>query len=242
LASCFLSPQYPPSPPLFDKISINMAETFTALLFLLFLTAAPAPAGQEQDADSEQLSQNMITAVDTWLGEINNTQQPDKQVNPEDFDSIFDDSFFSGSDDPIRDIELAQKKMNLKLGPKQKNFDASYGKWLADKMSPADLNPEVVSDRKHITINLKNPPAESGSLKVKTDIKRIKINYLREGKRQVANPDGSISTSSVMKRKQCVMAVPKGANPAKYKVRVSKGLVSIIFDRLKKGNGTEASK
>ena len=219
-----------------------MAETFTALLFLLFLTAAPAPAGQGQDADSEQLSQDMITAVDSWLGQINSTQQPDKQVSPEDFDSIFDDSFFSGSEDPIREIELAQKKMNLKLGPKQKDFDASYGKWLSDKMSPADLDPEVVSGRKHITVNLKNPPADSGSMKVKTDMKRIKINYVREGKRQVTNPDGSVSTSSVMKRKQCVMAVPKDANPAKYKVRASKGSVSIIFDRLKKGDRTEASK
>lgn len=219
-----------------------MAETFTTLLFLLFLTAAPAPAGQEQDADSEQLSQDMITAVDTWLGRINNTQQPDKQVSPGDFDSIFDDSFFSGSEDPIRDIELAQKKMNLKLGPKQKDFDASYGKWLSDKMSPADLNPEVVPDRRHITVKLKNPPAEIGSLKVKTDMKRIKINYLREEKRELTNPDGSVSTSSVMKRKHCVMAVPKDANPAKYKVRASKGSASIIFDRLKKGNRTEASK
>ncbi|MDO8805400.1 MAG: hypothetical protein Q7R35_13340 [Elusimicrobiota bacterium] len=219
-----------------------MRISFPAIALLLSLTAAPATAGQETDADSERLSQDLITAVDSWLGRINNAQQPDKQVSPVDFDSIFDDSFFSGSDDPIRDIELVQKKMNLKLGPKQKDFDASYGKWVADKMSPADLSPEVSSDRKHITVNLMNPPAESGSLKVKTDTKRIKIDYLREEKRQVTNPDGSISTSSVMKRKQCVMAVPKDADPAKYKVRVSKGSASIIFDRLKKARRTEVSK
>jgi len=40
-----------------------------------------------------------------------------------------------------------------------------------------------------------------------------------------------------------VLAVPKGANPARYKVSAYKGGVSIIFDRLKKGKKrTEASK
>jgi hypothetical protein len=38
-----------------------------------------------------------------------------------------------------------------------------------------------------------------------------------------------------------MMAVPKGANPAKYRVQASKGVVSIIFDR-KKAKSTEASK
>jgi len=219
-----------------------MSNLFFRAAFLISLTAATAAAATDAGPDPEQLSQDLIKNVDSWIGRINTKLQSDKPVGSEDFDSFFDDSFFSGSDDPIRDIELVQKKINSKLGKKQKNFDASYGKWVSDKMSAADLSPELISDDEHITVNLKNPQPESGSMKVKVDGKRIKINYSREEKRQKAGPDGGLSSSSFTKRYQRIMAVPKGANPDKYQVRASKGLLSIIFDRTKGGKHTEASK
>ncbi len=220
-----------------------MRNSCTALVFLLFITASPAPAQQQdQAADSEQLGQDLIKNIDTWIGQVNNKLQSDKPVSSEDFDSLFGDSFFSGSEDPIRDIEAAQKKIASKLGPKQKDFDASYGKWVAGKMSPADLKPEVISDEEHVTVNLKAPRADSDSMKVNIDGKRIKINYAQAENRQVTNPDGSVSSSSFMKRNQRVMAVPKGADPAKYRVKAAKGVVSIIFDRKKGRKRTEASK
>lgn len=219
-----------------------MSDLFPCLAILISLTAAPAPAARDEAADPEQLSQDLIKNVDGWIGQINTKLQSDKPVGSEDFDSFFNDSFFSGSDDPIRDIELVQKKINSKLGEKQKNFDASYGKWVSDKMSAADLSPEVVSDDKHITVNLKNQQGQSGSMKVKVDGKRIKISYLRKEKRQKTNPDGSLSPSSFMKRNQRIMAVPAGADPDRYKVRSSKSSVSVIFDRTKGGKHTEASK
>ena len=109
-------------------------------------------------------------------------------------------------------------------------------------MSPADLSPAVVSDDEHVTVNLKTPPAAGDSMKVDIAGKRIKINYALAEKREVTNPDGSVSSSSYMKRNQRVMAVPKGANPAKYRVQASKGVVRIIFDRKKGKKRTEASK
>ncbi len=214
-----------------------------AFVFLFLSAAVPAPAAQEQDTDSEQLSQDLIKNIDGWIGQINTKLQSDKPVVSEDFDSFFNDSFFSDSEDPIRDIELAQKKIDAKLGAKQKNYNDSYSKWVSQKMSPADLSPEIVSDDEHVTVNLRAPEAESGSLKVTVDGRRIKINYAREEKRQVTNPDGSVSSSSFLKRSQRVMAVPKGANPARYKVSAAKGSVSVVFDRFKKSRRSrEASK
>ena len=211
-----------------------MTKSSLALLSLLLLAAAPARA-QEEAADSEQLSQDLIKNIDAWIGQVNGKLQSDEPVGSEDFESIFTDSFFSASEDPIRDIELARKKIEPKLGTKQKDFDESYGKWVAGKMSPADLSPEVISDRKHITVNLKTPRAEGDSMKVKVAGSRIKMNYSREEIRQVTDADGAVTSEPFMRRHQRVMAVPKGANPSKYQVRASKGSVSIIFDRLKKG-------
>lgn len=219
-----------------------MSKSSCVLAFLLFLSAPAARAEQEAAADSEELGQDLIKNIDAWLGQVNGKLQSDKPVSAEDLDSIFNESFFSASEDPIKDLELAQKKIGAKLGEKRKDFDASYGKWVSGKLSPADLNPAVVSDDEHITVNLRNPQAGSGSMKVKIDGRRIKINYAREEQRQVTNSDGSVSSSSFTKRSQRVMAVPEGADPDKYRVRAYKGAVSIIFDRKKGKKNTEASK
>lgn len=213
---------------------------------LLFFCAAASARAQEPAAgtaqpDPEELSQDLIKAIDGWLGQINGKLQSDKPVTPEDFDSVFGDSFFSGSEDPVRDLELAQRRISSKLGAEHKKVSEPYGKWASKKLSPSDLEPEVLRDDEHVTVNLKTPESAADSMKINIDQGRIKLDYARQESRQVANPDGSITSSPFMKRRSRMMAVPKGADPARYKVRTSKGVVSIIFDR-KKGKRTEASK
>ena len=111
------------------------------------------------------------------------------------------------------------------------------------KVAPADLNPEVVSDDKHVTVNLDQPADAADSMKVDIAGGLIKMSYARQEQRRTLNPDGSAGTASFMKTRRRAMAVPKGANPAKYRVSAANGKISIIFDRLKKGKARpEASK
>lgn len=208
------------------------------------LTFCPASRAGEADAaaDSEQLSQDMIKNLDTLIGQISNKLESDRPVTSKDLDAIFPDSFFAGSDDPIRDIELAQKRIDAKLGGESsKKFNDSYGKWASKKLSAADLKPKVVSDEEHVTVNLSTPKDAEESMKVDVAGGRIKMNYEQQETRQHLQPDGSMTSSAFTRRRQRVMQVPKGADPASYKVKAGKGTVSIIFDRLKKKH-VEASK
>jgi len=212
---------------------------------LALFAAVPVLAGETAPArqDAEQLGQDLVKDLDNWIGRIAEKLDSDKPVTGEDFDSIFGESFFSGSQDPIGDLEKVQQRVNSRLGAKSKKFDEPYGKWMGGKISAADLNPEVVSDDEHVTVNLKTPEDASDSMKVNIAGNRIKMNYEQVETRQETKPDGSTVSSSFSRRRARVMAVPKGANPAKYKVTAAAGRVSIIFDRLKKGKDkTEASK
>ena len=219
------------------------------LLVLSVFLSVSAPSfaedAAEPAADSEQLSKDLLKNVDDWIGQVNTKLQSDKPVTSEDFDSVFNEAFFSGSEDPIRDIELAQKRINEKLGVANKSIDAPYNKWVQKKLSAADLSPQVVSDEDHVTLNLKTPESAADSMKITIDKSRIKLNYNKRETRQDLQPDGSVTSSSFMRRNQRMMAVPKGANTAKYKIKTSKGTVSIIFDRLRKNRRAsrqEASK
>ncbi len=219
-----------------------MRYFFLISAFLAFSPAARAGDQPADNVDAEQLSKDMIKNLDSLIGQISDKLESDKPVTSKDLDSVFPDSFFANSDDPIRDIELAQKRINEKLGGRNsKKFNDSCGKWASKKLSAADLTPEVVSDEDSITVNLKTPENAEESMKVDVAGSRIKMNYARQETRQQLQPDGSMAASSFTRRRQRVMAVPKGADPASYKVKAGKGTVSIIFDRLRKKH-VEASK
>ncbi len=219
-----------------------MRYIFLISAFLAFSPAARAGDQPADNVDAEQLSKDMIKNLDSLIGQISDKLESDKPVTSKDLDSVFPDSFFANSDDPIRDIELAQKRINEKLGGRNsKKFNDSCGKWASKKLSAADLTPEVVSDEDSITVNLKTPENAEESMKVDVAGSRIKMNYARQETRQQLQPDGSMAASSFTRRRQRVMAVPKGADPASYKVKAGKGTVSIIFDRLRKKH-VEASK
>jgi len=219
-----------------------MRYLFLISAFLAFFAAARAGDQPAGNVDAEQLSKDMIKNLDSLIGQISNKLESDKPVTSQDLDSMFPESFFTDSDDPIRDIELAQKRINEKLGSRNsKKFNDSCGKWASKKLSAADLKPEVVSDEDFVTVNLKTPQDAEESMKVNVAGSRIKMNYEQRETRQQLQPDGSMAPSAFTRRRQRIMAVPKGANPASYKVKAGKGTVSIIFDRLKKKH-VEASK
>ncbi len=219
-----------------------MRYLLAALLFFSGLAPAAAQDAAEGGADAERLSRDMISDVDGWIGRVNEKIQSDKPVTDEDFDSVFGESFFSESPDPERDIELARERMSEKLGD-HKQFNDSYGKWVERKLSPADLDPEVVRGRRHIAVNLKTPGLPPESLKVTVARGRIRVSYPQTMTRRDLQPDGTVKTSSSTFRRYHAMEVPAEADPARYQLRQRKGGVSVIFDRLKKGRkSTEATK
>jgi len=219
-----------------------MRYLLSVALLLAFASPSRAENQPDQAVDAEQLSQDLIKNIDGWIGQVNGKLQSEKPVTDADLDSIFGDSILEGSEDPVRDMELAQKRINAKLGD-HKQLNDTYGKWMKKRLSPADLSPEVVPDEDHITVKLKTPESAADSMKINIDHSRIKLNYAQQETRQDLKSDGTVENSTFTRRRSRVLAVPRGANPASYKVSSYKGGVSIIFDRLKKGRkNTEASK
>lgn len=219
-----------------------MRYLLTASLLAALLSSASAEAPADAAPDAEQLSRDMISGLDGWLGRLNDKLQSDKPVSEEDFDSLFGESFLSGSQDPSRDIDLAEDRLNEKSGG-DKRINDGYGKWLEKKLSPADLAPEVARSARRVAVNLKTPGIPFDSLKVAVGRGRIRISYPQVLTRRELQSDGTVHTSTSALRRFHVMAVPEDADPGKYRVAGRKGGVSVIFDRLRKGKKrTEASK
>jgi len=223
-----------------------MTRLIFAFIFPLLCAAAPAapsaaPAAQEPEADSEQLSEDMIDNIDDWLGQVGEKLQSDEPVDSKDFDSLFGASL-SGSADPERDLELAKERIYAKLGDNPK-INAAYDKWMRGKISSSGTGPEITDSPENIMLRLKAPGSVADSVKVSVRKGRIQLNYLQKIAIQDLKPDGSVYSTYYSKKRQRALAVPRNANPDKYRVRTSNEMVYIVFDRLNKGSKhTEASK
>lgn len=219
--------------------------TIFSLTLLAPLAAAQAkPVPRQADktaADPEQVSEKMIKDVDDWLGRLDARLEAGKPVLPRDFDSFFGDSFFENSDDPARDMRAAQKRISDKLGNKAGVSDA-YGRWMTEKLSPADLSPRILTGLKNITVTFTAPENAEGRLKASVAGELIKISYASRVTRTAKSSRGTETAESFIRKQQRVMPVPEGADPGRYSMEPSRNGIEIIFDRLKKNGGAEATK
>lgn len=207
---------------------------------LLACSAVPA---QEKPAGFEQLGKDLLSNIDAWTRQAEAGLKAKKPVGEADLDSIFGESFFAGSEDPLRDLELAQKHIADKLSDRSGEIEASYGRWMQRKLAPAEMAPEVIPGDESVTVRLKVPENASDSLKVDIAGRMIKMRYDRAERRRVTKDDGTVGFSTFKRRQHRAMPIPEGADPAKYRVKAAGGRMDIIFDRLKKGRQRrEASK
>lgn len=222
--------------------TLSTILTFTLLAPLAAAQVKPVPRQTDKAAaDPEQVSENMIKDVDNWLGRLDARLEAGKPVLPRDFDSFFGDSFFENSDDPERDMRAARKRISDRLGNKAGVSDA-YGKWMTEKLSPADLSPKVLSGPKNITVTFTAPGNAEGRLKASVSGGLIKISYASRATRTAKRSDGAETAESFSRKQQRVMPVPEGADPGRYSMKASGNGIEIIFDRLKKNDGAEATK
>ena len=168
---------------------------------LLPCAAAGAQKGADSTVDEEQASGNLIHRIDDLIGRITEKLGSDKPVTQADLDSIFDESFFAGSEDPIHDIELVQARIKMKLSERRKQFDDSYEKWVSSRIASPDLKPEVFADEEHVTVKLRTGQAGSGAVRVKTERNRIVIGFGRKG----TGPGGSPPSAAAHR----LLAVPE---------------------------------
>lgn len=194
---------------------------------MILLLAALAPALPARAGDTAP-GGDVISGVDGMIGKLNERLDSDKPLTPGDLDTVFDEAFFSASDDPVRDMDAVSSKVSAKLADKER-FDKPYASWADAKLYPAEFSPAVSSDAAHVTVTLTEPADAVGEPQVNVARGRIKIYYERK-------------TAEAVKGQHRAMPVPKGADQARYELKREDRIIAIVFARLKKAGRTEASK
>jgi len=204
-------------------------------VFLFMPSALPAFAGEPAPAAdaSEKPGQDLSTSIDGWINRITAKLNSNKPVTPADFDAVFNDNFFSNSAAPFKDLELLEKKVNDRLEGQKRQFGNFYRQWMADRFEVTDLEPDIINGEDTVALDFKTPQAQDDSIRIDINKARVKMAYAVKDEREIKRPDGSYMKTSFLKRREKIIAIPAGVNPAKYKVEQAPGRVRIIFNKLK---------
>ncbi len=215
-----------------------------SLIFALIAgVSLPAGAAQQtgQDLTCEEISGQMLGDMNALVGQIMQKLNSSRPVTAGDFDSVFNDKFFSGDGDPFAKLEQLEKKINERPGPEKARFDDSYRKWASERLDASDLEPETREEAGAIVMDFKVPREAGGSLDLNINKSRIKMKYAARDVRELKRTDGTTYTTSFLKRHEKIISIPPGADPARYTTEKNGQGVRIIFQKKNGGGKAEAS-
>ena len=219
----------------------RLSAVFT-IAACLSIPAARAQQNAPAAGDSEELGGQMLGDMNALVGQLMQKLNSSKPLTSKDLDSVFNDKFFSGDDDPFAALDQLEKKMGEQAGPAKTQFGESYKKWVSERLDAQDLEPVTLDEAGRIVMDFKTPPGAGGSLDLNINKSRIMMKYASKDVRDLKRSDGTPYTTSFIKRHTKIISLPKGADPAKYKVEKNGQGIRIIFQKKNGGNKAEASK
>ncbi|MDT8286345.1 MAG: hypothetical protein RQ748_04470 [Elusimicrobiales bacterium] len=200
------------------------------------LLCSPAAAQKDRDPSSEEMTAKAAgPAMDAVMSAVRSRIRTRRRVSPADFDRIFDDGFFKNSRRPFEDIRSFEQRLEEVFRGESAQIRGSYRRWASERLEEGPLRPSVEPGERTITVALRSPQLNKGSLTLDINRGRIKMSYRTPAKLQ---PPGRPPARS--KRYDKIMPIPEGADPDRYRIDPRPDGLLIIFDRLKPG-ATEAS-
>lgn len=200
------------------------------------LLCSPARAQKAGEPSCEEMTAKVVgPAMDAVMNGLKARLTANKRLTPRDFDRVFDDSLFKGSDRPFEDLRTFERRINSTMEAESRQIRSSYRRWASERLEEGPLRPSVEPGEKTITVALRSPQLSKGSLNLDINRGRIKMSYQTPAKLQ---PPGRPPARS--KRYDKILPIPEGADPDRYRIEPRPDGLLIIFDRLKSG-ATEAS-
>ncbi len=220
------------------------ARLLTAFIFSAAFSAPIARAQQSAPDPNagEELSRQTLSDIEALIAQVQRKLNSSKSMTPKDLDAVFNDKFFSGAGDPFAKLEQFQQKIGEQEGPGKEKFGDLYQKWVSERLDARDLEPETREEGGQVVMDFKAPEGSKSSLDLNINKSRIKVNYAVKDFREHKRADGSAYTTSFFKRNAKIISLPKGVDPAGYKVEKNSRGVRIIFQKTRTGNKAEASK
>ncbi len=206
-----------------------------ALASALLAAAAPAVRAQEKAGAGKPAAMHDTAAKDlgTWLRQARQKLMRQEDLTSKDFDRLFSDEYFRGSQDPLADINRLNARLDADIEAEKSRFKKAYDKWFSERMDMVDLSPSVQETPENVTVTFKKPAAAPGSkFKVDVNKNRIKVDY-QSRSAETEKKAGETLKSSSYQHNEKIMSIPPNADPYRYKVEDLKDTLTIVFGKKK---------
>jgi len=228
----------------YRDLFILPTRLLTAFIFAAAFSAPIARAQQSAPDPNagEELSRQTLGDIEALIAQVRRKLNSSKSMTPKDLDAVFNDKFFSGAGDPFAKLEQFQQKLGEQEGPGKEKFGDLYQKWASERLDARDLEPQTREEGNQVVMDFKAPEGSDSSLDLNISKSRIKVNYAVKDFREHKRADGTTFTTSFFKRNEKILSLPKGVNPAGYKLEKNARGMRVTFQKVRTTNRVEASK
>jgi len=165
--------------------SLRVKIIFGAILFFLLLGLVRGYYRLDFDTDAgvgkvafDRVSGEKWNDLDSWRGRIQARLEVGGRLYPGDFDTFFNDRFFSGRAAPFRELDDI-KRQTLERLPKEQRaaFEESWAQWSAERLALGRVSAEVVHSETELTLVIRLPGVQARDVGVEVGERRVKISY-----------------------------------------------------------------
>jgi|GEM_PF-1089055 len=183
----------------------------------------------KQMAYADKASEAQAEELEKWRKKVREQINQGGALLETDFDSYFNDRFFSGRPDPFADIQRVHSQMSSEFGNGKKTlFDGYWNKWFEQRLMPGQFNLDTATTDSDVTLTLRVPGLKTADVDITKE--RIKI-FLTTN----ASPEGKSGEALIKKTPPQsyikILPIPADAVPVTGKARIEGDLIKIRFDR-----------
>lgn len=184
-----------------------------------------------QKAYSEKAFDAQWDELEKWRRRVREQISQGFPLAEPDFDSFFNDRFFSGRPNPFAEMERVRRQVSEEFQDSDRTlFDNYWYKWFEQRMALGKFNIEVARTEKDVTLTIRVPGISAKTAAIDITNDRIKIAFSAGGSSEERSAGGLVKKASAQSYIK-ILPLPADAAPGTGKVEVSGETIKIRFDR-----------
>ena len=191
----------------------------------VYVPDLPAPPAEEKDKNKKLTRDEMWKRYGEWAEYLRKRIQDGKAVGPHEFDNFFDENYFKGDYDSIKELYEVRRRLAKAFSVYEggTELQRSLNEWTRRRLSKSDFKITVSEMANRVTVSIAIPDLNSKSISLNISDTTIMLSFQRK-----ASSKGEAKAADPYVK---VYPVPDSAQPGTQKVKVVGDAVRITFER-----------
>lgn len=191
----------------------------------VYVPDLPDPPADDKNKNKKLTLDDMWKRYGEWAEYLRKRIQDGKAVGPQEFDKFFDENYFKGDYDSIKELYEVRRRLSKAFSEYEggAGLQRSLNEWTQRRLNKNDFKITVSEMANRVTVNIRIPDLNSKSINLNISDTTIMLSFQRKGAVK-----GEVTASDPYVK---IYPVPDTAQPGTQKINVVGDNVRITFER-----------